>query len=114
QPSGRSMMIKLTPGKTLRSFLPHARFRREPARAGDPGSVYAPACDVRNVGECDFYHDMDIPGYGTFRGAWDLRGREDEYLGGVDFRGKRVLELGTANGALGFWMERQGGDLVCY
>jgi hypothetical protein len=105
-------MIKLSPGKAFRSLLPHSRFRRDQAAAAD--GVYAAPKHVTDVKDCDFYHDMDIPGYGTHRGAWDLRGREGEYLGGVEFGGKRVLELGTANGALGFWMERQGADVVCY
>jgi hypothetical protein len=106
------MLNKLLPGKTFRSLLPHVLFRRAVDTAN--GGVYAPRCDIRDPLECDFYHDIDIPGYGTFPGAWDLRGRESDYLGGVEFRGKRVLELGPANGALGFWMERQGAEVVCY
>jgi hypothetical protein len=106
------MMIKLPPGRTFRSLLPHSRFRRLQGAAA--GGVYAPPCHVEKIEDCDFYHDMDIPGYGPQRGAWDLRGREGEYLGGVEFGGRRVLELGTANGALGFWMERQGAEVVCY
>ena len=106
------MINKLTPGKTFRSLLPHARFRRDegPATVG----LYAKPLVVEKIEDCDFYHDMDIPGYGMHRGSWDLKGREAEYLGDVEFRGKRVLELGTANGALGFWMERQGADVICY
>jgi hypothetical protein len=106
--------MKITPpsGKTLRSLLPHARFRGMRRRLF--GGPYARPRRVGDLSKCYFYHDMDIPGYGSISGAWDLRGREDVYLGGVAFRGKRVLEMGTATGALGFWMERQGAEMVCY
>jgi hypothetical protein len=57
---------------------------------------------------------MDLPGHGTVEGLFDLRGTVDEYLGGVDLRGKRVLELGTADGFLCFEMERRGADVVAY
>jgi SAM-dependent methyltransferase len=36
------------------------------------------------------------------------------YLGGVDFQGKRVLELGTANGFLCFQMEQRGAQVTGY
>jgi len=35
---------------------------------------------------------------GPVEGAWDLRPGVDAYLGGVDVRGQRVVELGTADG----------------
>jgi hypothetical protein len=76
--------------------------------------VYAAPRRVTDPGDCYFYHTMDLPGLGTIRGEWDLRGREAEYLGGIDCSGKRVLELGTASGALGFWMERQQAEVVGY
>ena len=47
-------------------------------------------------------------------GAWDLRGHESAYLGGVDVAGKRVLELGPANGFLTFAMERLGAEVVSF
>lgn len=43
---------------------------------------------------------------------WDLSGDEAQYLGGFDFAGERVLEIGCAEGALTFWMARQGADVV--
>lgn len=64
--------------------------------------------------DCFFYHSMDIPGYGSVEGEWDLRGREAVYLGHTPLAGKRVLELGTADGFLTFSMERQGADVVSY
>ena len=63
---------------------------------------------------CRFYHTVDVPDAGTIDGAWDLRGRERAYLGGIDVRGKRVLELGPSSGHLTYWMERQGADVVAF
>lgn len=42
------------------------------------------------------------PGLRLVEGEWDLRGGELRYLGGVELTGKRALELGTADGFLGF------------
>lgn len=76
--------------------------------------IYAPPQTVTDLDECHFYHSMDIPGYGYVEGEWDLRGHEDEYLGGVDLQGKRVLEVGTASGFLCFYMESQGAEVVAH
>ncbi|GAI92786.1 unnamed protein product, partial [marine sediment metagenome] len=62
--------------------------------------------------ECYFYHTMDIPGFGCIQGPWDLRKVAHEYLGSVDFKGKRVLEIGTASGFLCFYMESLGAEVV--
>ena len=72
------------------------------------GAPYALPRVVTDLADCAFYHSMDLPGHGTVEGMFDLRGAVDEYLGGVDLRGKRVLELGTADGFLCFEMERRG------
>ena len=56
---------------------------------------------------------MDLPGVGTIGRQWDLRGQVDEYLGHVDFAGKRVLEIGPASGYLTAEMERRGAEVVC-
>lgn len=67
---------------------------------------------------CRFYHWMDLPyfpsvtGYVTVPGAWDLRGRFSEYLGGVDVRGKSVLDVGTASGWISFEAEKHGAAQV--
>jgi len=78
--------------------------------------LYAPALDVSDPSECLFYHTVELPGFGVFKGYWDLRGREAEYLGLSDPRraldGKTVLEIGPASGALTFWLEKQGADVV--
>jgi O-methyltransferase len=70
-----------------------------------------PPCGIR-FEDCTFYHTIAIPSHGLVRGQWDLRGQVDEYLGGYDFAGKRVLEIGPASGFLTFEMERRGAQVV--
>jgi len=77
-------------------------------------AVFAPPRVVDDLDQCDFYHTMDLPRYGTVQGQWDLRSGVREYLGGVDFRAKRVLDVGTASGCLAFWMENAGATVVGY
>jgi len=76
--------------------------------------IYAAPREVGDLRDCYFYHTMEIPGHGVVQGEWDLREGVDAYLGRVDFQGKRVLELGTANGFLCFEMERRGAEVVSY
>lgn len=61
-----------------------------------------------------FYHTIDLPGRPTIVGAWDLRGATAAYLGNVDLRGRRVLEMGAANGYISFHLERSGARVVPY
>jgi hypothetical protein len=77
-------------------------------------SPYADPRTVTELEECYFYHSMEIPGYGLVEGPWDLRGGVDDYLGGVELRDKRVLEIGTASGFLCFTMEGRGAEVVAY
>jgi hypothetical protein len=77
-------------------------------------TIYAEPKDVQSMEDCIFYHAIDIPNYGVTKGQWDLRDTYREYLGNVDFRGKSVLELGTASGFLCFQMEKMGADVVAY
>jgi hypothetical protein len=77
-------------------------------------SVYEKERGVVDLGECAFYHTMDIPGYGLVEGKWDLRGKEREYLGNVDLNGKRVLEMGTSSGFLCYYMERCGAEVIAH
>lgn len=58
--------------------------------------------------DCWWYHSMDIPGIGSVEGQWDLRGRFADYTGGIDFRGKTVLDVGAASGCLTFESELAG------
>lgn len=75
---------------------------------------YARPREVASLDDCYFYHSMDLPGHGAIGGEWDLRGREQVYLGGIELAGKTVLEVGPASGALTFWMERQGAEVTAY
>lgn len=47
---------------------------------------------IDSAAECNFYHTTEIPGVGLIEGQWDLRDGVEEYLGGYDFTGKRILE----------------------
>ncbi len=76
--------------------------------------IYATPRHVTDLADCHFYHSMEIPGYGSVEGEWDLRDGTRDHLGGLDFAGKRVLELGTASGFLCFAMERMGAEVVAY
>jgi len=76
--------------------------------------VYAQPRYVTDIGECSFYHVTDIPEHGVVGFGWDLRGGEEKYLGGIHFRGKCVLELGTSSGFLCRYMESKGADVVGY
>ncbi len=62
--------------------------------------------------DCDFYHSVDLADGRSIAGAWDLRGNEDAYFGGVDVAGKRVFEPGPASGYLTGWMEGRGAEVV--
>jgi hypothetical protein len=75
-------------------------------------SLFAPPRDVVNLADCLFYHTVDLPGYGTIPGFWDIRGNESRYLGDQTFTGKRVLEIGPASGHLSFFMESQNAEVV--
>lgn len=76
--------------------------------------LYATPLEIHDVSDCHFYHSMDLPGSPAVTGDWDLRANLEAYLGHTDFRGKRVLDVGSATGCLTFHMERQGADVVSY
>lgn len=67
-----------------------------------------------NPDDIAWYHSFDMPDGQVVEGAWDLRGNEVAYFGGVELRGKRVLELGPATGYLSLYMERQGAEVVSF
>ena len=64
------------------------------------------------LGDCIFYHTMDLPGHGTIQGMWDHRGTADVFLGRTDFRGKTVLDVGPGSGFWAFEMERRGAQVT--
>lgn len=67
-----------------------------------------PPAEPPSLADCIFYHCMDLPGLGVQAGSWDLRGHYEDYFGGHDFKGERVLDIGTSSGALAFEIERCG------
>lgn len=67
---------------------------------------------VDRLEDCFFYHAMDLPGFGLVPAHWDLRGRFDDYVGGVAVAGKSVLDVGTATGFLSFEAEKMGATRV--
>jgi SAM-dependent methyltransferase len=74
-----------------------------------PDEIYvSPPNPLPALDECSFYHTLDLPGLGVQLGSWDLRQSYDAYLAGHVFTGQRVLDIGTASGALAFEMERRG------
>lgn len=76
-------------------------------------ALYAEPREITDPEQCSYYHSMDIPGHGEVHGFFDLRSSVDEYLGPVDFTGKRVLEIGPGSGFLTFEMEKRGAEIVC-
>jgi hypothetical protein len=55
---------------------------------------------------------MELPGLGPQQGSWDLRAGLDDYVGGLDYGGLRVFEVGTADGYICFELESRGADVV--
>jgi hypothetical protein len=69
---------------------------------------------VADPSVCYFYHSMDLPEFGLQAGHWDIRKDIDNYLGNQDFRGKSVIDVGTASGFLAFEMEKRGADVIAF
>jgi SAM-dependent methyltransferase len=67
---------------------------------------------VDRLEDCFFYHALELPGYGLVPAHWDLRGRFEDYVGGVDLAGKSVLDVGAATGFLSFEAEKRGASRV--
>lgn len=74
--------------------------------------TFAKPKKVKSLKDCYFYHTMDLPGYGVVKGDWDLRSNPEKYLGGANFKEKRVLEIGPASGYLTFYMESLGAKVT--
>jgi SAM-dependent methyltransferase len=67
---------------------------------------------IPSIADCKFYHAMDLPEVGFVQGAWDLRGRFDDYIGGVRLKDRSVLDVGAASGFLSFEAEQRGAQSV--
>jgi hypothetical protein len=76
--------------------------------------IYASPRVVTDLTQCYFYHTIDLPELSLIEGNWDLRAGLHEYLGNFDFRGKRVLDVGAANGILSFSMEKYGAEVISF
>ncbi len=77
-------------------------------------NIYATPQVINDIKDCYFYHSVDLPVQGTVEGQWDLRQNIVDYLGNVEFKNKRVLDVACKNGALSFHMEGQGAEVVSY
>jgi SAM-dependent methyltransferase len=82
------------------------------SNANDRAPLLAQPRFVDRLEDCFFYHAMELPGLGLVPGHWDLRGRFDDYVGGVDVAGKSILDVGTATGFLSFEAEKRGAARV--
>jgi O-methyltransferase len=77
-------------------------------------SVFAKPRYGLKLGDCQFYHTMEIPGVGLVTAPdakWDLRPHVSDFLR-TDLSNKRVIEIGPASGFLTFEMERLGGTVT--
>ncbi len=77
--------------------------------------IYAEPKNITDINDCLFYSTIDIPNYGTVKGdKFDFRGQEAEYLGNVNFKNKRVLDIGAASGFFSFYIEKQGAEVIAF
>lgn len=76
--------------------------------------VNIPDTSVIHRDDCYFYHSFDFPDGEVVCGNWDLRGRFEDYIGGVDLSGQSFLDIGTASGFLSFEAERRGAKVVSF
>jgi len=83
-------------------------------KPSDTDSIFETPRIINDLDDCYFYHTMDLPGFGLIRAHWDLRGRFEEYVGGVDVAGKSVLDIGAATGFLSFEAEKRGARVVSF
>ena len=75
-------------------------------------SLYVAPRRINTLEDCHYYHTLELPEVGLVRGAWDLRGGEHAYLGGVELAGRSVLEIGPASGGLTAHMEACGATIT--
>ena len=115
--SGRACLIDVVDAILLSREFSATTLGAALARIADaavaPGPYARPRV-VPSIDTCHFYHAMDLPGVGDVGGEWDLRPNIDDYLGNIDVRGRRVLDVGAASGFVSFELERRGADVVAY
>lgn len=78
----------------------------------EPSDPSGPSEPLPTLAQCRFYHSVDLPTGESMKGEWDLRPTVGAYLGGVDFAGRTVLEVGPASGFLSFHMEAAGAQVT--
>ncbi len=75
-----------------------------------------PPSDNISLDECEWYHAMEIPGIGggdiTPSVYFDIRDDIGNILGNLDYKGKKVINLGSITGHLSFEAERRGADVT--
>ena len=75
-----------------------------------------PPSDNISLNDCEWYHLMEVPGVGdndlTPSVSFDCREDIGNILGNLDFKNKKVLNLGSITGHLSFEAERRGGDVT--
>lgn len=62
--------------------------------------------------DCFFYHTIEIPGKGLVEGISDMRPAVPVLFDTVDFKNKKVIEVGPAGGFLSFEMEKRGANVT--
>ena len=74
-----------------------------------------PSEDI-SLNDCEWYHRMEIPGLGgdnlTPSDSFDIRDDIGNILGNLDYKNKKVLNLGSITGHLSFEAERRGAQVT--
>jgi SAM-dependent methyltransferase len=72
-----------------------------------------PPSDNISLDDCEWYHIMEVPGVdGLTAGVFDVRSDISNIFGNLDFKDKKVLNLGPSTGYLSFEAERRGADVT--
>ena len=72
-----------------------------------------PSSDNIPLEDCEWYHIMEVPGIeGLTNGTFDCREDIDNIFGNLDFKNKKVLNLGPITGYLNFAAEKRGADVT--
>ena len=84
--------------------------------SNNPISWGKPPSDNISLDECEWYHAMEIDGVSpnnlTPSISFDCREDIGNILGNLDYKDKKVLNLGSITGYLSFEAERRGGDVT--
>jgi SAM-dependent methyltransferase len=64
--------------------------------------------------ECSFCKEIHFEDGDVNNADWDIKHCEKEYLGCLDFRGKKVIDIGAGCGYASFLMEQMGAEVVSH